>query len=308
MGSETYIDREEISRKVLQSLPLPLFLVNEEHKVLMVNEAFRTKFKTPTDDLVGKSIWDLWPRESFGHVADAYDHVFTNRANVVVEVDSPDNEFVSDLQMSYFGGLAIAVCQDVTERARRERDLVAQLQDQTPSRPQVRQEGSAPSADSMTGLASYERAQQLAAAVFEAASSKAIGFSLIQVEIDTSALAPTTPEAVLQLSKIVKAFCTGHEAPARGKGASFLILCPGIGITAAKRRAASLIERVRNRKSQDEAFTVCIGVASVWTNQCSPQSLFERARLALTTAQDAGTDRMAVWGVDSAKPEQPFAA
>lgn len=308
MGSETYMDREEISQKVLQSLPVPLFLVNDEHRLLMVNDAFRTKFKARSDDLVGKSLWEFLPRESFGHVAEAYDKVFTHRASVVVEVDSPDNGFVSDLQMSYFGGLAIAVCQDVTERARRERDLVAKLQDLAPRLSPERQDSAAPLVDSVTGFASYERACQLTAAVFEAASSKSIGFSLIQVEIDSAALTPATTEAIFQLSKVVKAFCTGHEAPARGKGASFLILCPGIGITAAKRRAASLIERVRNRKNQDEPFTVCVGVASVWTNQCSPQSLFERARLAVKTAQEAGNDRMAVWGVDSSQPEQPFAA
>lgn len=308
MGAQTPIDREEISRKILRSLPLPLFLIDGEHRFVMVNEAFQNQFCSSADLPIGRSVWEIWSRDAHPALSTAYDQVFSHRGQEVVEVGSPEDGKVSDLQVTYFGGLAIVVCQDVTERARRERTLAIQVDEltalQATGTPQRAYE---PVLDPLTGLTTLARGQQLAASIFRATAQKDAPMSLIEVDIDDFGSLPVgsrRDEVVIGLARVLRQFCTDHEIPVRQTHGKFLVLCPGLGTALAKRRAVSLLERVRNAKNSIASATVCLGVASVDSSDCGPTELFNRARLALEAAQSSGRDRVAVWGTDTAPSEE----
>jgi PAS domain S-box-containing protein len=124
--------REERYRTLLDDSSDPIFAFNREGEYLYVNRIFTECVgNCPPEDVIGKTLWDLFPKEEADHRFAVVKGVFESRTPVNIEVQSPNTEevtyhlttakpiFDANGEVSY----VICIAKDITEHKLRESAL-----------------------------------------------------------------------------------------------------------------------------------------------------------------------------------------
>lgn len=126
--------REDLLGQLLELAPALVWLKDEAHRFLYMNNAFGAAFGINPDDWLGKSGWDLFPHEQASAMAENDSRVQETLAvKQVIEHVTHEGRDARDLSFKYplpqpggevfLGGGTI----DITDRVRAERALAASL-------------------------------------------------------------------------------------------------------------------------------------------------------------------------------------
>ena len=130
-AAETLRESEERCRTLLSESPDPTFSFNPEGRYLFVNRAFAEGVGKPVEALVGKTIWDAFPKEEADKRFASLSQVFRTGEGKVIEVRVPradgDRHYLTTISpiKDAQGTVLSAVCssKDITERKRAEEAL-----------------------------------------------------------------------------------------------------------------------------------------------------------------------------------------
>jgi PAS domain S-box-containing protein len=129
-------ESEEKYRILLEESPDPIFSFTEEGRYTYVNRAFEKGVRKPVADIIGKRIWDIFPKEEADKSFASLSQVFLTGEQKAIEVHVPH----SDVDLYYMttitpikdtaGKVISAICssKDITERKLAEEERSLNLQ------------------------------------------------------------------------------------------------------------------------------------------------------------------------------------
>jgi diguanylate cyclase (GGDEF)-like protein/PAS domain S-box-containing protein len=288
----------------LVALPVPVFVIDEDHRFLYANPAFLSIFNLPSEALIGKMLWDYWPENEFSFFKQAYDDVVETHLAAVAEFESIDDGRFSEVTMSWWDGLVVGAVTEVTEHRHRqqamndEMEAVQQLMRELAHLNSIVMKRA--ETDALTGLRNRRHVDELAERIFRAVHSHDLEVSLILIDIDhfkhfNDTYGHEQGDRVLCLVADVVRECTGDsEMAARFGGEEFLLVCPDVDIEEAVRRAQELVLKIRAITEAPSPVAVSIGVSSADRNDTDWHQVLRRADQALYGAKAMGRDQV-VW-------------
>ncbi len=124
-------DAAEFLQSVINALPMPLFVRDEEHRYIQVNDAFCTYFGRPAADLLGKDDYELLPADLATVYHQQIDTIFASgqlheREEVYTNAEGTERYLLASAMPNTLpSGQKILICTtlDITERKAMERQL-----------------------------------------------------------------------------------------------------------------------------------------------------------------------------------------
>jgi PAS domain S-box-containing protein len=124
-------ESEERCRTLLSGSPDPTFSFTPEGRYLFVNDAFAAGVGKPVEDLIGKTIWDAFPKEEADKRFASLSQVFRTGEEKVIEVRVPrvggDRYYLTTVSpiKDAQGNVLSAACssKDITDRKKTEQTL-----------------------------------------------------------------------------------------------------------------------------------------------------------------------------------------
>jgi PAS domain S-box-containing protein len=118
--------------RILNTLGDPVFVRDEQHRTVLVNDAFCTFTGRPRDGIVGKSDHELFPKDLAEHFFREDERVFSSGTGHVIEEVVPDNTgrahiFATKKTLFTDGAgnrYVVGISRDITDEKRTERELL----------------------------------------------------------------------------------------------------------------------------------------------------------------------------------------
>lgn len=85
-------DAADFLHPIINAVPNPLFVINEDHRFIEANQAFCQSMGKRVDELLGKCDYDVNPKEAADQYRQQNEFVFTSEMPLEYEVTSNDAE------------------------------------------------------------------------------------------------------------------------------------------------------------------------------------------------------------------------
>jgi two-component system, chemotaxis family, CheB/CheR fusion protein len=168
---------------MLAASPIMIFYKDKENRFIRVNEAFAKANRMLKSDMVGKTMWELYPKEIADHYWKDDKEVFTtnkSKLNIIEKMITPNE--VLDVHTDKFpsrdsDGNVIGVIgfvQDISELTAKEKELKEQY---------IKMEHLA-TFDNLTGIANRYTFQKSTNLIFQTAKRNKRKFAILLVDID----------------------------------------------------------------------------------------------------------------------------
>jgi len=290
---------------MLEALPIPVLVVDPDHRIVFANTGFHNAFGVLEGTLVGRILWECWSAEKFASVKEAYDEVFRTRQNRVVDHRSVELGHDFELWFNWAGGHVIVACVDVTVYVRQERLMQVEFQAIKSIMDGLQAANSeavnTAHTDDLTGLCTRRRAEEIASRVFPALAERNLPVSVILFDIDhfkdfNDNFGHLEGDRILsQVGAAMNAFKTELETAARYGGEEFLFICPRAGVRRAVARATEFLEVLRTLPGTVAPVSASFGVAGIGREETDWTHTLARADKALYLAKSRGRGRVVPW-------------
>lgn len=281
--------------EILDLIPLPMYIKDISGKYIACNKAFEKVSGLFLKDIVGKDVYEVWPKEQadifYAQDKALYENIGTQ--DVELEVNTPDGthntiqfhkKIFYDNNKRPAGYLCILF--DVTEKKSLEGQLQFQaLTDELTQLPNRRE-----------GLARLEQALSLALR-----KESALCVALLDIDhfksVNDNYGHIVGDQALVTVANTIKSSLRGYDICARYGGEEFLICLPDSDLS----NSLEVLERVRlaceslkiaNKGMADLSITVSIGVAQFASHVSTLEALIEASDLALYQAKVGGRNRV----------------
>ncbi len=287
---------------ILDHVPVSIYLKDRAGRLRYYNRALADRFRIDRSTWLGKTNYDIWPREIADALKVTEDKVFeTGQPNIgfasVPEPDGSTSHFktfetrcISVDDQPMLAGSAI----DLTEQIRREEELRRvrdELQDANGKL------SSLALTDSLTGLWNRRAFNARLETDMIASHRNKRSLSLLLLDVDyfksiNDRFGHPYGDLVLrELAAILNTCKRAEDVAARFGGEEFAILLPETGIPAARHLAERILKAMRTHAWDKTPVTVSIGVAMCQPN-CVSDTLIDEADSALYRAKRGGRDRV----------------
>jgi diguanylate cyclase (GGDEF)-like protein/PAS domain S-box-containing protein len=307
---------KEFLHRVINAIPDPVFVKDQKHRWIVLNEAYSKFLGKPIADLIEKSDYEVFPE----HEAD----VFWQQDELVFKYESEfehEEEFTNSHGITYqiatkrslhkdaAGNLfLVGVIRDITQRKHLENELIKATQELKQSNAELRLSQDRLSYlanhDALTGLPNrillYEHLSQC----IEVAKPNHQNIALLFLDLDgfkqiNDSLGHGVGDLLLQaVAKRLTGCLRTSDMVARLGGDEFVVLLPGIAETQDVIRVAEKILKVLSQafaiSGQTLLITSSIGI-SLFPHQAEDlETLMQKADAAMYQAKKAGKNRFVI--------------
>ncbi|MBS1722253.1 MAG: GGDEF domain-containing protein [Armatimonadetes bacterium] len=308
MCSLTGVRSGNLCNKVLEALPQPLFIIDHSHVVVFANKCFRDLFGMGVHDVLGKSLWDIWNKEKYSDLFEAYSDSIETGEPRQVTLESMEHGSAHDIWMQPVEDLLIVLCTDIwphlsmLREARGAFEALARINEELRTSHQMANSDSR--TDVLTGLCNRRRFAEIADVAFPALIQRGVPCSFITLDIDhfkqfNDEFGHAEGDKVLAaVGRVLLDFANEMETPARIGGEEFVLLCPQIGLREAMVRATELLARITAIEGTAMGVTASIGVASACPEDDGWFKPLSRADKALYAAKRGGRNQVVSCSMD----------
>jgi diguanylate cyclase (GGDEF)-like protein/PAS domain S-box-containing protein len=319
---------KEFLHRIINSIPDPVFVKDQNHRWVVLNEAYSRFLGKPIDELVEKSDYDVFPQ----HEADVFwqqdDSVFQSRREQEHEAEFTSLEGITyqiatkrSLHQDAAGNLfLVGVIRDITRRKRVEDELRRKTVELSRSNAELRLSQDRlnylANHDALTGLPNrkllYERLSQS----LERANTTLQTVAVMFLDLDgfkkiNDTLGHGVGDLLLQaVAKRLTGCLRTSDLVARLGGDEFVVLLPAIS---AEEDVKIVAEKILATLAQPFAIsgntlsvTTSIGIGLYPTHTTEMEVLLESADAAMYEAKKAGKNQFAV--AQAAQTGQPRSA
>jgi len=288
---------EEANRfinSIIDSTPDPIYVVDRQHRWVIVNDAFCAFVGHKREELIGKSAHEFFPAEEAGASVATDENVFdSGKMNLSEEFltnGAGERRWVQTKKIKLFAGngeeLIVAAIRDMTEQKTLQEGLEFQAH-----------------IDYLTGLPNRRHFLELAERELARTRRSGVAFSALMLDIDhfkkiNDTYGHQVGDVVLRkLSEVCRKTLRDIDIIGRWGGEEFAILLPGSDGKKAREVAERLRHAIAAAKVQLERglplrITVSIGVAPLAASEANIDVLLNEADQALYAAKRDGRNRV----------------
>ena len=250
--------QQQMFDTVFNSLPVECCLKNEEGKLLIYNHKFAERFKITRDEWIGRTSYDLWPREIAEQIALDEREARRTKAPVSRYLTIPEGDGNTHWRSTRATcidnrGCELLLCVgvNVTDEINRKLELEKTKASLEASKSQLQ---NLLKLDYLTGLSNRRAFEALCLSGLFALKASGKRFSVISVEVGALTLlnrrcgSQAVDEMLRQVAQAMRGELKGSETIARIAGGSFRIYVPELDRTEAEivaEKLASRIEKIR---------------------------------------------------------------
>ncbi len=289
---------EERFRAFMDSSPFMSFIKEMDGRLSYYNKRFAEHFGIDSDEWLGKTDFDLWPKDSASSARDRDVEVMrSGKLQMVTEQSSQADGTITYWRSYKFpcrnpDGMTVlgTISVDITEALAREQALHKTHVELRAANIQLSELATT---DPLTGLFNRRVFDERLAAEMTAAT-RGVSLAVLLLDVDefkrcNDIYGHPAGDAVLQtIARVIKREVRGTDIAVRLGGDEFAVLLPGATEAAAYALATRIAKRLENTEWPYEKISVSMGVAERAHGNASTAEFIAAADAALYAAKLAG--------------------
>ena len=296
---ERLVESERRFRTFMNHAPFVSFMKDAQGRYIFYNDCMAERFKITSQQWLGKTDFDIWPKETAQGMWD-HDLEAKRSRKMLVHIEEtagPGDEkscwktykfpWWNERAEVMLGGFAV----DLTQELARQKALEAANQELQ----------RLATVDTLTGLSTRRVLDERLEFEFRYALRHKSALSVILMDLDDFKLIndrqghAAGDEVLRHVGRCLKATMRATDLAARYGGEEFVVLLPGAGTTGAMLFARRLRKAMRAPGGMIGAVTASLGVASMKPSTTEAKLLIQRADEAMYTAKRNGKNAVVAY-------------